>query len=271
MDVSGLVSMPNEAAIRRLLRHHPKVHPDSVASAELKALGLGFLPILEWDVEQPWGRYLQEADPLQRPALQEPLSPPSDPFGGRFGVVQAEQPQFGVPDSYRSSIPEPFQVPAAPSAFAGALGQPSVIGPSFQAAPLQGIQAQLVPGVGQAEPGFQVPPIQGFQQLHHEPQPAVERSQQSPAAPGQQTLRLAALEAEEKALLEEVLSLDRKQEAAAGGGAEVIPVSEAKEEEEIVAEDQVPSPPARAQGRPSPPRAGKGQPKRPPRPAPRPS
>lgn len=60
------------AALQRLLRHHPKLHPESAAAAEFQALGLGNLPFLQWDVAQPWGRFLESPIPVD---LEEPASP----------------------------------------------------------------------------------------------------------------------------------------------------------------------------------------------------
>lgn len=136
-------SMPNDAAVRRLLRNHPKLHPRSAAAAELKALGLSKLPILEWELEQPWGHFVE-------------ISPET----GAKPRMEVHQPH------------QPFQMPS----------------------------------------GHQVPPIFGFppgvQQEAHRPVPA--RSQMPEVVgPGPETIRLAELDVEEKAVLQEVLSLDR--------------------------------------------------------------
>lgn len=53
----------SQDVVHRLLRQHPKVHPESEAAEEFRALGLGHLPFLEFDLEQPWGRFLEEASP----------------------------------------------------------------------------------------------------------------------------------------------------------------------------------------------------------------
>lgn len=136
--------MPNDAAVRRLLRNHPKLHPRSAAAAELKALGLSKLPILEWELEQPWGHFVE-------------ISPET----GTKPHMEAHQPQPH----------QPFQMPA----------------------------------------GHQVPPIFGFPPGVQEAHGLVPARSQMPEVigPGPETIRLAELDVEEKAVLQEVLSLDR--------------------------------------------------------------
>eukprot|EP00434_Breviolum_minutum_P010699 symbB.v1.2.009434.t1/scaffold597.1/size183257/5 len=135
-----ITSMPNDAAVRRLLRHHPKLHPRSVAAAELKALGLSKLPILEWELEQPWGHFVE--------------------------LVQ----ETGM---------KPRDVEVAPSA------------------PFQ------MPGQD-----LQVPPIFGFPLEAPRNDPG--RVTDAQRGPGPETMRLAELDLEEKALLQDVLTLDRR-------------------------------------------------------------
>mmetsp|Transcript_23616 Transcript_23616/g.55005 ORF Transcript_23616/g.55005 Transcript_23616/m.55005 type:complete len:373 (-) Transcript_23616:54-1172(-) len=49
-------------ALRRLLRHHPKVEQDSAAAEEYRRLGLGALPFLDAEKVRPWGRLLEPMD-----------------------------------------------------------------------------------------------------------------------------------------------------------------------------------------------------------------
>ncbi|CAK9102702.1 Bifunctional arginine demethylase and lysyl-hydroxylase PSR [Durusdinium trenchii] len=137
--------MPNDAAVRRLLRNHPKLHPRS-AAAELKALGLAKLPILEWELEQPWGQFV------------------------------ALSPETGV-KTEPEVIQQPFQMPSA---------------------------AKVPPIFG--FPGSQ--PLEAPISLASPAAPAVPAAPET-AGPGAETVRLAELEIEEKAVLQEVLALDR--------------------------------------------------------------
>jgi len=188
-----LAPLPAEAAVRRLLRNHPKVHPASVAAAELKALGLGDLPLLEWDVEQPWGQYLEGASPrlaedaaYLAAAQAAPLSPPLGGFvysppTARTDLVSQVPLSYASPVSYAA---EPFQAPV----------------------PVPSLQVPLIHGF---QPMLSAPIEQPVQAPGSIPQPEALPAQAP--GPGNETLRLAELEAEERLILEEVLSLDRRQ------------------------------------------------------------
>lgn len=89
---------PNMGAVRRLLRQHPKLHPDSASAAEFRALGLGSLPFLEWDVEQPWGRLLESPTPVT-PRADESPSPKLSPRGASEPTDLSPRPDAGLQTS----------------------------------------------------------------------------------------------------------------------------------------------------------------------------
>eukprot|EP00933_Yihiella_yeosuensis_P053049 TRINITY_DN51212_c0_g1_i1.p1 TRINITY_DN51212_c0_g1~~TRINITY_DN51212_c0_g1_i1.p1 ORF type:complete len:242 (-),score=69.59 TRINITY_DN51212_c0_g1_i1:102-827(-) len=231
-----------EGAVRRLLRHHPKVHPDSITAAELKRIGLGRLPILEWEVEQPWGRYLESA-PEQQSKDEAAAQEPNNGFS------------------------------AAPGRVAGADATP------FFEVPFDA-QQYGNDAIASLPPVQKVPPIQGFAEMPAGGAFALPPS--APAAAGSETARIAALEAEEAALLSELVSVDNRQgalaNAVAGGLPQKAPVlssahSVAKDLN-VDDPDNTSSPPPPAsfsKAGPPPPRASGGRPQqrapRPPRPA----
>jgi len=78
--------------VRRLLRQHPKLHPDSAAAGEFRSLGLGNLPFLEADENQPWGCFVDSpGEPLSPlPAFGLSPSKAADHFNSTTDLLLAE-------------------------------------------------------------------------------------------------------------------------------------------------------------------------------------
>lgn len=200
----------NEAAVRKLLRQHPKVHPDSVYATELKAIGLGHLPFLEWDLASPWGKYLECSDDAR---VQEVAAAPGYAADGR--PAEPRLIPWEAPSSYRSrgrsSVEEEaFQLPEYQTPFAG-----------FQQVGLHSVPVPHIQGFEHLQPAFAKPSsvVENELQAVNSFLPKQGLGAESRPSPviSAETARLRELEAEEAALLEEVLSLDQRQGLVAAG------------------------------------------------------
>lgn len=78
--------------LRRLLRQHPKLHPGSASAAEFGTLGLGHLPFLDVDEDQPWGCFVDSPEGRLSPLSVGLVSPkaPAEALGSTAELLLAE-------------------------------------------------------------------------------------------------------------------------------------------------------------------------------------
>jgi len=281
------------AALQRLFRHHPKLHPESAAAAEFRQLGLGKLPFLEWEVEQPWGRLVDE-HPLPVLTIDEPLSPTAPvvfpPPTGRDAppVVGTFCPQgvHHVPNSHTEGLSVPFSAsldlttssPFINNEAGEGVGtfdevidsQPTVNEPEEDELFQQGsvsddprgkLESPIVSSYGR---GRRQPMRSSRGSARAQRSPDSRQQQQQPQqAPAVEGQHLTAIDAEEAALLEALGGLDAR---LAGVSAEQTEHVEIEAEVETLAE-VAPVPPAPLpRGSPAVPRASGTRQPRPPRP-----
>mmetsp|Transcript_25845 Transcript_25845/g.59642 ORF Transcript_25845/g.59642 Transcript_25845/m.59642 type:complete len:322 (-) Transcript_25845:66-1031(-) len=92
--------------LRRLLRFHPKLHPECPAAEEYRQLGLGHLPFLDWDEARPWGRLLEPPSDEMADVPEAASVPAASPQPVQAQPLQKEY-QPAVPISGLSVDEEP--------------------------------------------------------------------------------------------------------------------------------------------------------------------
>mmetsp|Transcript_41268 Transcript_41268/g.74608 ORF Transcript_41268/g.74608 Transcript_41268/m.74608 type:complete len:328 (-) Transcript_41268:40-1023(-) len=107
--------------LRRLLRFHPKLHPDCPAAEEYRQLGLGHLPFLDWDEARPWGRLLEPTSDEMADAPEPAPVPAGSPQLG-----QAPPPQ----KDYQAAVPPAVLSDEEPQVVIGGGPLRPVAGPS---------------------------------------------------------------------------------------------------------------------------------------------